>query len=77
MHVAQPLRRHDRRRAPARPPRPIAIRTAHDDALDRQSAGMNAVALQILTGFLGTLLLIQLYAWATGAPGVAVMLGGL
>lgn len=76
MHV--PLsRRHDRRRVPVRlfraPPPPLT----YDEASATAARGMNRVAILILAGFFGTLLLIQLLAWATGAPGVAVMFGGL
>lgn len=78
MHTAHQPRRHDRRREPVRlfraPPVPTE-QEVYDEALDRQASGMNSVALLMILGFVGTLALIQLYAWLTGADGVGVMFG--
>lgn len=78
MHTAHRPRRHDRRREPVRLFRAVPTPTeqeVYDEALARQAHGMNSVALLIIIGFIGTLALIQLYAWLTGAAGIEVMLG--
>lgn len=78
MHVAHQPRRHDRRREPVRLFRAVPPPTeqeVYNEALDRQAHGMNSVALLTIIGFVGTLTLIQLYAWLTGAAGIGVMLG--
>ena len=76
MHVVHPPHRHNRRRPPVRLFREPDARSPYDIAADRQARSMNRVALQIVAGLPGSLLLIQCYAWLTGAPGIGVMSGG-